>query len=97
MPESTKTPIAQKSAKTTRKAPPIVSQAESTPAPKATRAASKTTKVRQPVATITTSEERHRLIAEAAYYLAEKRGFHGGSPEQDWLEAAAQIDRMFMN
>jgi len=94
MPESTKTPIAQKPAKTTRKAPPIV--AESIPAPRATRAASKATKVRQTVATITTSEERHRLIAEAAYYLAEKRGFHGGSPEQDWLEAAAQVDRIFM-
>jgi len=97
MPELTKSPAAQKASKTTRKAPPVVTEGESIPAPKATRAASKTSKARQPVATITTSEERHRLIAEAAYYLAEKRGFQGGSPEQDWLEAAAQVDQMFMN
>jgi hypothetical protein len=41
-----------------------------------------------------TEEERRRMIAETAYYLAERRGFVGGSPEQDWLEAEAQIDRM---
>jgi len=46
--------------------------------------------------TVITSEERHRLIAEAAYLIAEKRGFQGGSPEQDWYEAAAQIDQMIM-
>lgn len=45
---------------------------------------------------VITSEERHRLIAEAAYLLAEKRGFQGGSPEQDWYEAAAQIDETIM-
>lgn len=46
--------------------------------------------------TMISSEERHRLIAEAAYLLAEKRGFHGGNPEQDWYDAAAQIDQMIM-
>jgi hypothetical protein len=39
-----------------------------------------------------TPEERRQLIAEAAYYRAEKRGFHGGSPEADWFEAEAEID-----
>jgi hypothetical protein len=34
------------------------------------------------------------MIAETAYYLAERRGFVGGNPEQDWLEAEAQIDRI---
>jgi hypothetical protein len=37
-------------------------------------------------------EERHRLIAEEAYLRAERRGFDGGSPEQDWLEAEAAVD-----
>jgi len=97
MPELTKSPAAQKTSKTTRKAPPVITQAAPAPAPKATRAASKTAKVRQPGSTVTTAEKRHRLIAEAAYYLAEKRGFQGGSPEQDWIEAASQVDRMFMN
>ena len=39
-------------------------------------------------------EDRTRMIAEAAYILAEQRGFQGGSPEQDWLEAEAQVERM---
>jgi hypothetical protein len=97
MPELTKSTAGQKASKTARKAPPVVAEAESVVAPKTTRAASKTRKVREPVAAISSSEGRHRLIAEAAYYLAEKRGFQGGNPEQDWLEAAAQVDRMFMN
>jgi len=33
------------------------------------------------------------MIAETAYYRAEQRGFQGGSPEQDWLESEAEIDR----
>ena len=46
---------------------------------------------------VITSEERQRMIAEAAYYLAEKRGFQGGNSQQDWFEAAAQIDRVMIN
>lgn len=30
-------------------------------------------------------------ISEAAYYLAEHRGFQGGDPVSDWLEAEFQI------
>lgn len=37
-------------------------------------------------------EERYRAIAEAAYYKAERRGFQGGDPAQDWREAEAEID-----
>src|SRR5262245_39901854 len=35
--------------------------------------------------------ERHRMIAEAAYYRAQQRGFCGGDPVQDWLEAEAEV------
>jgi hypothetical protein len=35
--------------------------------------------------------ERHRLIAEAAYYRAQRRGFRGGDPVQDWLEAESEV------
>ena len=39
------------------------------------------------------SEERRRArIAELAYLNAERRGFQGGSEEEDWLEAERQID-----
>lgn len=34
------------------------------------------------------------MIAEAAYFIAERRGFQGGNPEQDWFEAEKQISRM---
>lgn len=37
---------------------------------------------------------RVKWIAEAAYFIAERRGFSGGSPSDDWLEAEAEIDRM---
>jgi hypothetical protein len=38
-----------------------------------------------------TPAERHRLIAEAAYRRAERRGF-AGDPLSDWLEAEREID-----
>ena len=47
---------------------------------------------------ITVSAElRHRMIAEAAYYLAEKRNFQGGDPVNDWLEAEAIIDQALLS
>ncbi|HEX7080439.1 MAG TPA: DUF2934 domain-containing protein [Gammaproteobacteria bacterium] len=43
--------------------------------------------------TIMTDEERRRqMIAEAAYFRAERRGFSGGDPVPDWIEAEAEID-----
>jgi hypothetical protein len=40
-----------------------------------------------------TPEERRRMIAEAAYYLAERRGFEPGYEVEDWLAAEAEVDR----
>ena len=37
-------------------------------------------------------EERWRMIAEAAYYLAQRRGFVGGDATADWLAAEAEVD-----
>lgn len=39
-------------------------------------------------------EDRQEMIAIAAYYRAERRGFDGGDPMLDWLEAEAEIDSM---
>ena len=39
-------------------------------------------------------EKRASYIEVAAYYIAERRGFAPGNPEQDYLEAAAEIDRL---
>jgi Protein of unknown function (DUF2934) len=37
---------------------------------------------------------RRAMIAEAAYFLAEKRGFSPGDEIQDWLEAESQIESL---
>jgi hypothetical protein len=38
--------------------------------------------------------ERMKMIAEAAYYLAEKRGFSGGNELADWATAEKQVDAL---
>ncbi|MCX7195597.1 MAG: DUF2934 domain-containing protein [Proteobacteria bacterium] len=42
-----------------------------------------------------TPEQRHQMIAEAAYKRAQKRSFMGGNPENDWYEAEAEIGQIF--
>jgi hypothetical protein len=41
-------------------------------------------------------DERQRMIAEEAYLRAERRGFTGGDPAQDWVEAEIEIDRRLL-
>ncbi len=36
----------------------------------------------------------HRMIAEAAYYRAERRGFSGDQALEDWLSAEADIKKL---
>jgi len=38
------------------------------------------------------ADERQRKIAEAAYFIAEKRGFQGDLAISDWLQAEAAFD-----
>ena len=37
------------------------------------------------------AQERERLVAQAAYFRAEKRGFAPGGELQDWVEAEAEV------
>lgn len=39
-------------------------------------------------------EDRRRLIAEAAYFRAEQRGFVPGNEVEDWLAAEMEIDAL---
>ena len=39
-------------------------------------------------------EELQRLVAEAAYYRAQRRGFEPGYELQDWVEAEAEVKRL---
>lgn len=36
---------------------------------------------------------REQMIAKAAYFLAERRGFAPGNEMSDWLQAEADVDR----
>lgn len=39
----------------------------------------------------TDTQSRYRMIAEAAYFRAERRGFAAGGELQDWLDAEEQL------
>ena len=44
-----------------------------------------------------TPEERHRMVAEAAYYRAEQHGFNPDRHMEDWLAAEAEVDTLLEN
>lgn len=41
-------------------------------------------------------EERYKMIAQAAYFRAEARGFCGGDPREDWTQAEKEVDQQLM-
>ena len=43
------------------------------------------------------TEQRQRLITDEAYLIAERRGFQGGDPAQDWAEAERLVDYRLMH
>ena len=54
---------------------------------------------RQPPADLSApidAARRHRLIAEAAYYRAETRGFGVAGMLDDWLAAERELDRLLL-
>jgi hypothetical protein len=61
----------------------------------AARSATHPTSTSVPRAGIDT-EQRQRLIADEAYLIAERRGFQGGDPSQDWAEAERLVDYRLM-
>lgn len=38
------------------------------------------------------ADERHRMIASAAYFRAESRGFAPGGELEDWLDAEREVE-----
>jgi len=38
--------------------------------------------------------QRHAMIAQAAYFRAERRGFVNGGELDDWLQAEREVSRM---
>jgi hypothetical protein len=41
--------------------------------------------------------DRQKMIAEAAYFIAEKRNFFDGDPNEDWLSAEVEINCILEN
>ena len=39
-----------------------------------------------------TAQERHALVAQAAYFRAEARGFAAGGEFEDWVAAEAEVN-----
>ena len=81
-----------KSRSTIRKAPPAtIAKIPKAAAPKAAAPKARKTITRKPARPATGSSEWQQMVATAAYLRAEARGFVGGSPEQDWFEAEAEL------
>ena len=76
---------------------PVASARKKAPAKKpasAKKTAAKVSTRKSSTSPGVTPEERWHMIAVAAYYRAEKRGFVGGNPADDWMHAEEEIDAM---
>jgi hypothetical protein len=97
-------PVAKSPAKTTKAKATIASKpkAAKTPAtPKAAAVKKAVAPATKPAAAAKakgaanlTPEQRRFYVEIAAYYIAERRGFRGGSELEDWTQAEAEIDRL---
>ncbi|WP_455212577.1 DUF2934 domain-containing protein [Kaarinaea lacus] len=77
---------------------PKTAKSTKKPASKRKAPAAKSTRSKKKVAIINVSEDqRLGMIAEAAYFKAEKRGFAGGNPVDDWLAAESEVDALLSN
>jgi hypothetical protein len=61
------------------------------PAPKATKSTMRPLRA-DVVASVIDPDHRRALIAQIAYYRAERRGFEPGHDAEDWLMAEAEVD-----
>ena len=78
----------------------VVAPAKKMSVPKTEKPASKqaeTTKIstqKRVKKNTVTPEKRYHMIATAAYFRAEQRGFACGCAKEDWIHGEAQIDTM---
>jgi len=70
---------------------PVAAKKVAAPAKNATTTVMKASTAPHP--TLTT-EQRNHYVSVAAFYIAERRGFTLGNPQEDWLQAEAEIDRL---
>ena len=77
--------------KTVNRGKPAARRGVAKAKPAATKASVQSTKLSAPRRI--TAEKRLKLIREAAFLRAEKRGFRDGSPVEDWLQAEKEVDK----
>jgi Protein of unknown function (DUF2934) len=82
--EAAATPGKPAAARTASRKPAAAGTSPAGPAAKAPARAA-----RRPT---TSAETRLDLIREAAYFIAERRGFEEGDPLADWIAAEAEVD-----
>ena len=81
------------------KKPPAAPRKTTTPTASSTKtptraAAPRSTKEITPDARVElTRDELNKLISEAAYFRAKKRGFQPGHEVEDWIQAEAEVMR----
>lgn len=79
---------------------PRTGKTTSAPAPakpaarKTSGAAKRVSDVRKEAKPRVDGEMRRAMVAQAAYFRAEKRGFMFGGELNDWLEAESEVSRM---
>lgn len=85
-------PAAASAGKTTRAAKPAAKTLAARASAPAKKPAAKAVKASS--AGRVTADQRRCYVEVAAYYIAERRGFDGGSELADWAQAEAEIDRL---
>ncbi len=94
------TPSTRKKSINTEPAKPARVQATAkpvTPRKKSVKPASSPQMEQVPNLRAITQEHRYQMIATAAYFLAEKRGFASGHEIQDWVAAESQINAQLLS
>lgn len=61
---------------------------------KPTSTAAKQPRTRKKASGALSDVERRNYVEVAAYYIAQRRGFCGGCPIEDWTQAELEVDRM---
>jgi hypothetical protein len=92
-PAATKAPASDKPVKATKS----VAAKPAATKPAAAKPA-KATSAKKTAATVPNlaPEQRRYYVEVAAYYIAERRGFQGGSAMEDWAQAEREIDRLLL-
>ena len=74
--------------------PPAVTAAAASSASRRSNAADPTLETEPDGIAVLQAGERQAMIAQAAYYRAERRGFEAGHEMEDWLAAERDIQQL---